>query len=239
MSESMKHSIYILTIFVACSLVGCHPQLDIQGETSLPELEGRTLYLRVFENGDLQAKDSASIIHGKFQFSGPQMDSTVMAILFLEDKSLMPIVVEDCPLTVTLNETLRRVKGSALNDTLFTFIQRKTVLDEQLAELPRRESQMILNGMDHDEILRRLNQEAMVLQAQEDELVMRFIKDNMENALAPGVFMIVTSNLPYPMLNPSIEELVALGSPRFLNDAYVKEFLKLARENMEKINEEQ
>ena len=66
----------------------------------------------------------------------------------------------------------------------------------------------------------------------------RFIKDNMDNVLAPGVFMIVTSGLPYPMLNPQIEELEALGSPRFLNDAYVKDFLKMAHDNMEKLNDQ-
>ena len=108
----------------------------------------------------------------------------------------------------------------------------------QLAELPRRESRMILEGIDHHEILLQLNQEAAVLTAQEDELVTRFIKDNMDNVLAPGVFMIVASGLPYPMLNPQIEELEALGSPRFLNDAYVKDFLKMAHDNMEKLNEQ-
>jgi hypothetical protein len=39
------------------------------------------------------------------------------------------------------------------------------------------------------------------------------------------------------MLTPQIEELVTLASPQFLNDAYVQEYLRIARENMEKINE--
>lgn len=159
-----------------------------------------------------------------------------MAFLFLEEQSLMPVVIDENPLTITLNENEHKVVGSALNDTLRAFIQRKTELDMQLAELPRRESRMILEGYDHHEILMQLNQEAAALTAQEDELVTRFIKDNMDNVLAPGVFMIVTSGLPYPMLNPQIEELEALGSPRFLNDTYVKDFLKMAHDNMEKLN---
>ena len=65
----------------------------------------------------------------------------------------------------------------------------------------------------------------------------KFIKDNMHNCLGPGVFMIVTSNFPYPILNPQIEELIALGSPSFLNNDYVKEYIRLARENMDKLNE--
>ncbi len=234
----MKHITYLMMACLALALASCKEHLDIQGTTSIPELEGRTLYLRVFADSDMQTVDSARITHGKFHFKGEAQDSTVMAILFLDDESLLPVVVEkDVPLQIILNENEHKTTGSALNDSLYAFIKRKSVLDEQLAELPRRESQMILNGYDHDEILAQLNQEAAVLSAQEDALVMRFIKDNMNNVLAPGVFMIITSSLPYPMLNPQIEELVTLGSPSFLNDPYVSEYLKLARENMEKINE--
>ena len=233
----MKQILYALTLLMTLALAACRPHLDIQGDTSLPELEGKTLYLRVFEEDDLQVKDSATIVHGRFRFTGVAPDSAMMAILFLDDLSILPVVVEDSPLKITLSENLRRVEGSALNDSLFEFIKRKAVLDEQLAELPRRESRMILDGFDHGDILRLLNQQAAILHAQEDELVTRFIKDNMDNVLAPGVFMIVTSSLPYPVLNPQIEELVALGSPRFLNDPYVKEYLRLARENMEKMEE--
>ena len=49
--------------------------------------------------------------------------------------------------------------------------------------------------------------------------------------------MIVTSNMPYPIMNPSLEELITLASPHFLADPYVQEFVRLARENMEKIDE--
>lgn len=224
---------------IALTFTSCHKeQLNIIGSTSIPELEGRMLYLRIFQNSELQVLDSAAITHGKFQFTAPAKDSMIMAFLFLGDESLLPMVVNRTePLTITLSENERRVEGSALNDTLYAFIKRKNVIDQQMAELPRRESQMILDGIDHDEILRQLSQEATLLSARENEMVMRFIKDNMDNILAPGVFMIVTSNLPYPILNPQIEELVTLGSPTFLNDAYVAEYLEMARENMEKINE--
>jgi len=160
-----------------------------------------------------------------------------MAFLFLDEQSVMPLVLErETPLTMKLDENENKVEGSALNDTLFAFIRRKAVLDEQLAALPHRESRMILDGYDHEEIIMQLRHEAAVLNAQEDELVMRFIKDNMDNVLAPGIFMVVTSSLP-PMLNPQIEELITLASPQFLNDAYVQEFLRVAHENMEKLRE--
>lgn len=196
------------------------------------------LFLRVYADGDLQTLDSAEIIHGKFHFEGPVKDTTQMAFLFMGNESLMPLVLNGAtPLEISISENERKVTGTALNDTLYAFIRRKSVIDRALAEIPRRESQMIFEGYDHDEIVMQLSQEAGILQAKEDEMITRFIKDNMDNVLAPGVFMIVTSNFPYPMLNPQIEELVTLGTPTFLNDAYVQEFLRMARENMEKMNE--
>lgn len=191
------------------------------------------LYLRVYQDGDLATIDSSRIIHGKFQFCGPQRDTCFMANLFMGDKSLMPVVIDGNPLRIILNENERKVEGSELNDSLFAFIHRKTALDRQLNDLPRRESRMILDGMDHEEIIMQLNQEAALLGQQEDDLVMGFIKANMDNVLGPGVFMIVTSSLPYPMLNPRIEELITFASPSFLEDPYVKEYIRLARENEE------
>ncbi len=235
----MRHLCYRLTLAaVIAVLTSCQERMDIQGSTSIPELEERMAYLRVYKDGDMVAIDSARIIHGKFHFTGPKQDTTVMASLFLGDESIMPVVVErDYPLTIVLDMNERRVKGSALNDSLFAFIKRKTAIDQQLADFPHRESQMILEGMEHDLIIEQLNQEAAVLGAQEDDLVMGFIKANMDNVLGPGVFMIVTSGLPYPILNPRIEELITLASPYFLADPYVREYIRLARENMEKMNE--
>ena len=235
----MKRFLYsIICMSVAVlALTSCKPHMDIQGTTTIPELEDRMLYLRIYKDGDLAVIDSARIIHGKFQFNGEAQDSTVMACLFLGDESIMPVVIEDCPLTITLNENERCVKGSVFNDSLFAFIKRKTALDMQMADLPHRESRMIFEGRDHDEILAELNREAASLSLQEEKLVMGFIKQNMDNVLGPGVFMIVTSSMPYPILNPTLEELITLASPHFLADPYVQEFVRLARENMEQMNE--
>ena len=234
----MRNITYILTNVAALALSCCQTtKMNVQGTSTIPELEGKTLYLRVYTDGDLQVIDSARIQHGKFMFQGAEPDSAVMACLFLGEESLMPVVLDGSPLEIRLDVADRKVTGSELNDSLFAFIARKTALDVQLAELPGRESRMILDGMDHREIVRLLSDEAAILNSQEDALVSKFIKDNMHNCLAPGVFMIVTSNFPYPVMNPSIEEIIALGSPQFLNNAYVKDYIRMAKENMEKIRE--
>ena len=218
-------------------MAACQKRTYIYGTTSVPDLDGRMLYLKVYADGDLQNIDSARVVHGKFEFKG-DVDSTVMANLFLEDVSLMPIVIDENVLHVSLDETTRKIEGSVLNDTLMAFVNRKSALDEQLAEIPHRESQMIMDGGNHEEIVAQLNAEIDELNRKEGEMVMRFIKDNLDNALGPGVFMIVTSNLPYPGLTPDIEEILALAPASFLNNAYVQDYVKLAKENMEKMEEE-
>ena len=217
-------------------LASCQKRPYIQGTTSISDLEGRMLYLKIYADGDLRDIDSTRIVHGKFQFTG-NVDSTVMANLFLEDMSLMPIVIDENVLQVSLSENERQIKGSALNDSLLAFAERKSVLDEKLEEMPHRESQMIMDGYDHAEIVSMLNAEIDDLTRQRSEMVSRFIKDNMDNVLGPGVFMIVTSSLPFPVLTPEIEEILALAPPSFLANAYVQDYIKLAKENMEKMNE--
>lgn len=235
---SMKHYRLhdLLLISLLLSLAGCHSKMNIQGTTSLAELEGRMLYLRIYSDGDLRAIDSSRVVHGRFNFDA-EMDSVTMGSLFLGDESVMPIVIDETPLTITLTETERRVSGSELNDSLYAFIRKKADLDEQMQALPRRESQMILEGLDHADIIAQLNQEAAQLSTRNDQLVTAFIKAHMDDPLGPGVFMIATSNYPYPVLTPQIEELITLASPYFRSHAYVQEYVRMAKENMEKMNE--
>ena len=200
-------------------------------------MEGKMLYLKVFQDTDLKNLDSCFVTHGKFTFSG-NMDSTVMANLFIGNQSLMPVVIEGGNIVLKIDEVAQTVTGSPLNDSLYNFIQRKTQLDNQLAELPRREGRMVMDGMEHDEVVARLRLEAQQLNRESDALVTGFIKRNYNNVLGPGIFMIMTSEYAYPVLTPQIEELIMGAPDYFLNHPYVEQYLKVARENMEKLQQQ-
>jgi hypothetical protein len=227
-------SVVVVAAAVVTSLLaGCKKPVAVEGTTTIPALEGRLLSLRVYSGGDMVALDSSRVIHGRFSFNVPA-DSVVMASLFLGDESVMPVVLDGGTVTISLGEDENRVSGTALNDSLYAFIRQKREIDAQLSELPHRESQMILEGLDHDEILAQLNSEAAVLGAQSDALVTKFIKAHMNDILGPGVFMIATSSFPYPYLTPQIEEIITLASDEFKANAYVQDFVRMARENAEK-----
>ena len=223
---------YILLISLL-TLVGCKSQYMVKGSSSVDELEGQILTLKVYADGELRSIDSTRVVHGRFSFGG-SMDSTILANVFLGDLSVMPLVLEDGEVDLHIGETQQTATGTPLNDTLSGFIQRKTQLDARMAELPHLQLQMIMDGNDDDEIMYELGKQSQELAAENDQLITRFIRANYNNVLGPGVFMILTSNLPYPILTPQIEEILTHATPYFLGHPYVKQYIEKAKENQNK-----
>ena len=217
-------------------LSACSEHYSVTGTTTVHGMEGKMLYLKIYDNQDLKSIDSCVVMHGNFAFKG-KMDSTMIANLFFGNQSLMPVVVEEGDIVVKIDEMAQLVSGSPLNDSLYNFIQRKTQIDNQLAELPRKEGRMVMDGMEHDEVIARLAMEAQMLTARGDQLETSFIKRNYNNVLGFGLFMILTSEYAYPVLTPQIEEILVGATPYFLNHPYVAEYLKVANENMEKLQQ--
>lgn len=205
----------------------------VKGSSYVDDLEGKVLTLKVYVDGEMRSIDSTRVVHGRFNFGGG-MDSTMLANVFLGNLSLIPIVLEEGEVKLSIGETQQTATGTPLNDSLSGFIQRKTQLDARMAELPHIESQMIMDGTDYDEIMYELGKQSRQIADENDKLITRFIRDNYNNVLGPGIFMILTSNLPYPILNPQIEEIITNAPPYFLGHPYVKEYIKKARENQYK-----
>lgn len=219
----------------AVLLVSCAEQYMVSGTSNVEGLEGKTLYLKVFAGEDMRSIDSSRVIHGKFKFNGI-MDSVMMANVFVENTSVMPLVLEGGEVSLNIGETSQTATGTPLNDSLSQFILRKTQLEAQMAELPHLESQMIMNGVSMDQINAELSIKASQLTEENDRLVSRFISSNYNNVLGPGIFMILTSSLQYPILNPKIDAIISQAPPYFLNHPYVREYIKAAESNMEKLN---
>lgn len=226
--------LYLLPLAVLLTISSCKNQYSVTGTSTVDDLEGKMLTLRVFADGDMQGIDSARVVHGKFKFNG-NIDSTVLANVFFGKISIMPLVLEEGDVEMSINEAQQSATGTPLNDSLSAFIQRKTQIDARMAELPHLESQMVMNGTDYDEIMYELRRQSDALMEENDQLVTRFIKDNYNNVLGPGIFMVLTSSLPYPAMTPQIEEIITNATPYFLNDPYVKDYIKTAEENRKKL----
>lgn len=222
----MKRLLYIVAVLAG--LTSCSDCYNVQGTSSVAVLDGSKLYLKAVKNQKLETIDSCEVVHGKFKFSGC-LDSTMMVNLFMDDRPLMlPIVLEPGNIVVRIDDSSRKVSGTPLNELLYSFIDQHNQLSNRMNELGHRESQMLLDGIDEQEIARQLTVEADQIAMEEDTLVTNFILRNSDNILGPGVFMMITAGMEYPMLTPQIEHIMSQASETFKNDAYVKEYYKSA-----------
>ncbi len=228
-SKTVYNKLYFLFAAMLLTLAACKSQYMVKGSSNVDELEGQMLTLKVYVDGEMQSIDSTRVVHGRFNFGG-SMDSTMLANVFMGNLSLMPIVLEEGEVKLNIGETQQTATGTPLNDTLSGFIQRKTQLDAQMAELPHLESQMIMNGTDYEEIMRELGKQSQQLIEENDHLITRFIRDNYNNVLGPGIFMILTSSLPHPVLTPQIEEILTHATPYFLGHPYVRKYIEEAKQ---------
>ena len=225
----------ILLAFATMALMAsCANSYNVQGSSSISSLDGSKLYLKAVKNNELKSIDSCDIVHGQFHFSGI-LDTVRMANLFMDDQSLMPVVLEEGEIVIKIDNAAQSVGGTPLNDKLYKFIDKHKQLDNRMSELSHKQSHMMLEGVDELTINEKLNAEAEKIAAEEDKLVTSFIVENFDNVLGPGVFMMITSGFNVPVLTPQIEDIMSKATEKFKNDPYVKEYYQVASENMAKM----
>ncbi len=223
----------MLLLFVFTS---CGRKYKIEGSSSVTSLDGKMLFLRVLQNGEWVDVDSAEVIHGLFSMKGG-LDSVTMVTLFMDDESIMPLVLESGNIEIAISNTELTAKGTSLNNALYEFIDKKNSMDVQIEELQRKEARMVMDGYDLDDIHRQLNREGDSLVQNMNSYVKKFISDNYETVLGPSVFMMLCSSLPYPVMTPQIEDIMKDAPYSFKSNKMVKEFTTKAKENMQLIEE--
>ena len=175
------------------------------------------------------------MVHGKFGFSG-SLDSVRIANIFMDEESVLPLVLESGNIVVKLDDAQQNVSGTPLNDKLFKFFNKYNQLKNQEQELVHKHDQAIMNGSNMDVVSARLNSEAERLSVLEDKLITSFVCENFDNVLGPGVFFMVTIGYDYPELTPWIEDIMSKATDKFKNDAYVKDYYAKAQENQQIMN---
>ena len=226
----------LLTLLGAFAVfTSCVNSYNIQGSSNVPTLDGRMLFLKVYEGDDLKNIDSCDIVHGQFHFSGA-LDSTRIATLFMDDESLMPVVLESGEIQIKIDNTQQKVSGTPLNDKLFKFIEKYNQLESEVGELGHLQSQAIMDGHDINEVNAKLSQKAAQIVEKEDKLVTSFIVENFDNVLGPGVFFMITAGHRYPELSPWIEDIMSKATDNFKNDPYVRDYYRKAQQNQAIMN---
>lgn len=221
----------LLVLFASCSR-----KYKVEGVSSVTSLDGKMLYLKTLRDGQWIAIDSAEVVHGLFSTSGPS-DSVMMVTLYMNDEAIMPLVLENGKIEVSISNSQPTAKGTPLNNALYEFIEKRNSLELKIEELEKKEARMVLDGAALDDIHEQLTQEGESLVKEMNDYIKEFISTNYENVLGPSVFMMMCSTLPYPIMTPQIEDIIRTAPQTFKSSPLVREFLDKAKENMKLIEE--
>ena len=224
----MNKLFYLFAALAA--FTSCSTAYHVEGSSSITSLDGSKLYLKAIKNQELKNLDSCDVVHGKFQFSGV-LDTVRIASLFMDDESIMPVVLEEGEITIQIDRAKQSVSGTALNDSLYHFIDLHNQLDNRINELEHKQNQMILEGIDEAEIVQQVQTEANQIAQEREQLMTNSIIENFDNALGPYIFEMLTSVYRYPILTPQIEFIMSKASKKFKNDPYVNDYYTTAQEN--------
>lgn len=227
---------FIYAVIITLVFTSCASEYQIQGSSSVSRLDGKMLFVKVPQGNDMMNVDSAEVVHGMFKMQG-EIDTTMIASLYMDDQSIMPLVMEKGSIEIQIDNARITVKGTPLNEKLYDFVGKKSSLDDRAYEVERMESRMIMDGHSMDVVEKEINKEREKLTNEMNELVKTFIQDNYENVLGPGVFLMLCNGFPYPLLTPLMEEIVEKAPDSFKNHSLIKEYVEVARENMQKMND--
>ena len=108
MKTSMKKISYVLALVAL--LTSCAGSYNVQGSSSVSALDGSKLYLKAIKNNELKNIDSCDVVHGQFHFNGV-LDTVRMVNLFMDDESIMPVVLEAGEITIKIDNASQKVGG--------------------------------------------------------------------------------------------------------------------------------
>lgn len=216
-------------IAVAAIATSCAKSYNIEGTSNISTLDGQKFYLKVLKGDEFKDIDSCDVLHGAFSMCGT-VDTAKIALL-VNDNLRVPLVLEEGKVDIKLDMAEHTVSGTEMNDSLFAFVKTFEQLENEENDLVHTHDQAIMNGEDMNQVIEELNRRYIAIGERKDKLVTKFITDNFDNVLGPGVFMMVTMGDVYPELSPWIEDIMSKATDKFKNDPYVKMYYERAQEN--------
>lgn len=162
-----------------------------------------------------------------------KVDSTVVASLFMDDKCIMPVVIEKGNIDININNAGFTLKGTPLNDSFNEFILKRNSLSDRADEVEHLEARMILDGKDPAEVHREIEKQRNQVATQIDSLAKTFIQTNYDNVLGPEIFIILCYGMPYPVLTPVMQDIINEAPASFKENPMIKEFISIAKSNMD------
>lgn len=216
-------------LVVLALLTACSTSYNISGTSLQSFYDGDMVYLRPLGGEDTKAVDSCRILHGTFTMSGSVDSVMCVRMFFGTSGDNIPIILEGGEIKVIDLNNAMKVEGTPLNDKFYAFMTERDSLLYLLQELPRKESRMILDGYDSDEILCQLGEEEGELRIAIDKLETNFVISNFDNVLGLTYFLVLCDNaynqFGYPTTTPQIDEIYSKAPEAFKENKDVKQYM--------------
>ncbi|MBQ2198757.1 MAG: DUF4369 domain-containing protein, partial [Bacteroidaceae bacterium] len=164
----MKSLLYSI-VSLSCLLTACANQYSVRGTSADTILDGQMAYIKTLDNNVYKVLDSCEVLHGQFHMSG-QLDSPLYVNIFMGENNFIPIVLEEGEVKIDIANSQIKIAGTPLNDKLYRFLTSRDSLAMLRAELPKRESQMYIDGYTQDEIIDELSAAEMEYGHAQDKL---------------------------------------------------------------------
>lgn len=223
--------IIIVVAFCAMLMTACSNNYSISGTSIQSFYDGDMVYLRTMDANASNAVDSCKIVHGAFSMSGPVDSVMCVRMYFGKNGDNIPVILEQGDIKVIDLNNAMKVEGTPLNDKFYAFMSKRDSLMYLLRELPRKESEMILDGCDYDDILCQLGEEEASLRMSIDKLETRFVMGNFDNVLGLTYFMVLCDNAAsqygLPTTTPQIDEIYSHAPDAFKANKDVKHYMSL------------
>ena len=224
----ISNIVYVAGMLVAL-LASCSSSYNITGTSLQSFYDGDMVYLRPLGMEDGKPVDSCKILHGGFKMSGAVDSVMCVRMFFGQSGDNIPIILEEGNIKVSALTNAMKVEGTPLNDKFYSFMTERDSLMFLLGELPRKESAMILEGYEHDEILRMLGEEEAELRMAVDKLETNFVMDNYDNVLGITYFLVLCDNaynqFGFATTTPQIDEIYSRAPEEFKKNKNVEEYM--------------
>ena len=208
----------------------CSTSYNISGTSMRSFCDGYMVYLRPLGGDDTKAVDSCKILHGAFSMCGPVDSVMCVRMFFGNGGDNIPIILEEGNIKVIDLNNAMKVEGTPLNDKFYAFMTERDSLMFMLQELPRKQTRMILDGFEEDEILRQLGEEEGSLRMAIDKLETDFVVDNFDNVLGVTYFLVLCDNaynqFGFPTTTPQIDEIYGRAPDTFRNNKDVRLYME-------------
>lgn len=209
----------VFVLALVMSAISCRHNYSIEGSIDLYGFEGENLYLVAHEHGEFIVIDSCCVKHGHFRMTG-STDSTIFSVLAHGYEPLMPLVLENGHINVSISPSALMAEGTRYNNQLYDFLEKKNEIDNRFEDIIQRSQQDIFNQMNlnYEDSLNSVVEEA-------ENCIYDFIRKHYDDPLGVSVFLMMCNGSSLQEPTPVVRRVIDDAPKKFLSNYKVKEYL--------------